>query len=332
MRLIEDSGRVGSTEPIARTTDSGGMDASRREETEAALAELRSVVEQIGPTVVAFSGGADSSFLAYVATETLGADRVLCATAVSPSLAPEELADCRALAREWGLRAVEVQTDELTDPAYAVNDGQRCYRCKTSLMEALAPIAFAGRSLPGSEKDCVAGGVDGGVDGTGGPTAEGSTILLGVNLDDLGDFRPGQVAARERGARFPLVEAGFTKAMVRAASRRLGLRTWDKPAAACLASRIPYGTPVTVGTLRSVTEAESGLRRLGFRQVRVRHYGDTARIEVTSDELATVVSRRREVTAAVHAAGYRYVTLDLDGFRSGNLNQALDTPRPGISS
>lgn len=263
------------------------------------IERLRSAIRQAGPAVVAFSGGADSSFLAYVATETVGADQVLCATAVSPSLAPEELADCRALAREWGLRALEVRTDELADPAYAANDGRRCYHCKTSLMEALAPVA--------------AGMADG----------SGAVILLGVNLDDLGDVRPGQEAAAERGARFPLVEAGFTKAMVREWSRRLGLRTWDKPAAACLSSRVPYGTPVTLGTLRSVTEAESGLRSLGFRQLRVRHYGDTARIEVPEEDLAAVVSRRGKVSAAVHAAGYRYVTLDLDGFRSGNLNDAL---------
>ena len=127
----------------------------------------------------------------------------------------------------------------------------------------------------------------------------------------------------EAGARFPLVEAGFTKSGVRRWSRQLGLRTWDKPAAACLASRVPYGTPVTLGTLRSVTEAESGLRQLGFRQLRVRHYGDTARIEVPAEDLAAVVTRRAEVSAAVHRAGYRYVTLDLDGFRTGNLNQAL---------
>ena len=263
------------------------------------IERLRSAIRQAGPAVVAFSGGADSSFLAYLATQTVGADQVLCATAVSPSLAPEELADCRALAREWGLRALEVRTDELADPAYAANDGRRCYHCKTSLMEALAPVA--------------AGMADG----------SGAVILLGVNLDDLGDVRPGQEAAAERGARFPLVEAGFTKAMVREWSRRLGLRTWDKPAAACLSSRVPYGTPVTLGTLRSVTEAESGLRSLGFRQLRVRHYGDTARIEVPEEDLAAVVSRRGEVSAAVHAAGYRYVTLDLDGFRSGNLNDAL---------
>jgi pyridinium-3,5-biscarboxylic acid mononucleotide sulfurtransferase len=154
------------------------------------------------------------------------------------------------------------------------------------------------------------------------------TIALGVNVDDLGDHRPGQQAATERGAVFPLVDAGFTKAEVRAASKALGLRTWDKPAAACLASRVPYGTPVTLGTLRSVTDAESGLRALGFRQLRVRHYGDTARIEVPAEDLASVVARRDEVSGAVHRAGYRYVTLDLDGFRSGNLNDALPPRRP----
>ena len=153
-----------------------------------------------------------------------------------------------------------------------------------------------------------------------------ATIALGVNLDDLGDHRPGQRAAAERGARFPLVTAGFTKADVRASSRHLGLRTWDKPAAACLASRVPYGIPVTLGTLRSVADAESQLRAMGFRQVRVRHYGDTARIEVPEEDLAAIVARREEVTRELHRAGYRYVTLDLDGFRSGNLNEALADP------
>jgi uncharacterized protein len=263
------------------------------------LEALRDSFRTMGNVIVAFSGGADSAFVAWVATDTLGPDHVVCATAVSPSLAPEELADCRALAGEWGLRWVEVETDELADPAYSANDGSRCYHCKASLLEALAPM--------------VAGELGG----------EGSTVVLGVNLDDLGDHRPGQAAAAERGAVFPLVEAGFTKDDVRAWSRALGLRTWDKPAAACLASRVPYGTPVTLGTLRSVTEAESALRALGIGQLRVRHYGDTARIEVTAEDLAAVIALRAEVTAAVHAAGYRYVTLDLDGFRSGNLNQAL---------
>jgi len=265
----------------------------------------------MGKVIVAFSGGADSAFVAWVANDTLGSDNVLCTTAVSPSLAPEELADCRRLAAEWGLQYVEVETDELADPDYSANDGSRCYHCKASLLEALEPI--------------VAADLEGG----------GSTVVLGVNLDDLGDHRPGQQAAAERGAVFPLVEAGFTKSDVRAWSRAMGLRTWDKPAAACLASRVPYGTPVTLGTLRSVAEAESGLRALGIAQLRVRHYGDTARIEVTAEDLAAVVALREEVTAAVHAAGYRYVTLDLDGFRSGNLNDALDGSArrgdPGLS-
>jgi pyridinium-3,5-biscarboxylic acid mononucleotide sulfurtransferase len=265
------------------------------------LEGLRASLKRIGPMVVAFSGGADSAFLAWVATDTLGPDQVRCVTAVSPSLAPEELADCRALGAEWGLAFQEVATDELADPEYSANDGSRCFHCKSALMEALAPFAVTGLA---ADRDTA-------------------TVVLGVNLDDLGDHRPGQQAALDGGARFPLVEAGFTKADVREWSRQLGLRTWDKPAAACLSSRIPYGTPVTIGTLRSVAEAESALRSLGFTQLRVRHYGDTARIEVPVEDLAAVVSRRHEVSTAVHRAGYRYVTVDLDGFRSGNLNDAL---------
>jgi uncharacterized protein len=245
--------------------------------------------------VVAFSGGADSAFLARVATDTLGAERVLCATAVSPSLAPEELDDCRALALEWGLRWREVPTEEISDPAYRANDADRCYHCKASLLGALGPLA----------------------------AAEGAAVVLGVNLDDLGDHRPGQRAAAERGARFPLVESGYTKADVRLDSRRLGLRTWDKPAAACLASRVPYGTPVTIGTLATVAEAESGLRALGFRRLRVRHYGDLARVEIGDDEMARAFELRQQVVTAVRRAGYGYVTLDLEPLRSGNLNDAL---------
>ncbi|MCU1487316.1 MAG: hypothetical protein JWN67_4062 [Actinomycetia bacterium] len=243
--------------------------------------------------VVAFSGGADSAFLAWVAHDELGPDRAHAVTAVSPSLAPEEEHECQALADEWGLTWTAVRTDELANPAYGVNDGERCYHCKAELMDVVGPLAV------------------------------GATVVLGVNVDDLGDHRPGQRAAAERGAAFPLVDAGFTKDDVRAASQALGLRTWDKPAAACLASRVPYGTPVTLTVLEEVAAAESGLRALGLRQLRVRHYGDLARIEVPVDELAAVVARREEVVAAVRAAGYRYVTLDLEGFRSGNLNAAL---------
>ncbi|MDQ1396470.1 MAG: pyridinium-3,5-biscarboxylic acid mononucleotide sulfurtransferase [Acidimicrobiaceae bacterium] len=259
------------------------------------LAALRERLTELAPVMVAFSGGADSAFLAWVAHDTLGAGRATAVTAVSPSLAPDELADCRALVDEWGLQWLPLATDELANPAYSVNDGERCYYCKAELMDAVGPAA----------------------------DREGATVVLGVNLDDLGDHRPGQRAAAERGAAFPLVDAGFTKADVRSTSQQLGLRTWDKPAAACLASRIPYGTPVSLGVLQSVAEAESGLRAIGFRQLRVRHYGDLARIEVDLGDLARVVDQRDAVVATVRAAGYRYVTLDLEGFRSGNLNGAL---------
>jgi len=245
--------------------------------------------------VVAFSGGADSALVAHVATEVLGTAGALCVTAVSASLAPEELADCRALAEEWGLRWQAVETDELDVPDYVANGADRCYHCKSSLLSALTPLA----------------------------NADASVVVLGVNLDDLGDHRPGQDAAAERGARFPLVSAGLGKDDVRAVSRRLGLRTWNKPAAACLASRLPYGTPVTLGTLRTVAAAESALRALGFGQLRVRHYGELARLELDVEDLPGAVQRRHEIVAAVRAAGYRYVTLDLEGFRSGNLNLAL---------
>lgn len=258
------------------------------------LASLREALLELGRVVVAFSGGADSAFLARVAHDVLG-QGALAVTAVSPSLAGAERQECAALAADWGLRWQEVETTEMETAAYRRNDGDRCFWCKDALMEAVAPIA----------------------------EREGATVVLGVNLDDLGDHRPGQAAAAGRGARFPLVDAGFTKADVRAASRALGLRTWDKPAAACLASRIPYGTGVSVAILSRVERAEAGLQALGFRELRVRHYDDTARIEVPVAALAEVVARREEVVAVVRGAGYAYVTLDLEGLRSGNLNRAI---------
>ena len=264
----------------------------------ASLDALRDELLQLGRVVVAFSGGTDSALLAKVAQDTLGRSQVLCATAISPSLAAEEADDCRALAHEWDLRWVGVPTEEMDDPTYVANGADRCARCKTALMSALGPLA----------------------------RAESAHVVLGVNLSDLGDHRPGQAAAAAAGATFPLVVAGFTKDDIRHWSKELGLRTWDKPAAACLASRLPYGTPVTLGRLQAVEAAESALRRLGFSQLRVRHHGAAARLEVPSGTFATVLARRTEVVAAVRSAGFRFVALDLEGFRSGSMNRMLDGP------
>jgi uncharacterized protein len=256
------------------------------------LAALRDRLAGLGEVIVAFSGGADSSFLAWVANDVLGSDRATAVTAVSPSLAGAEHDDCRTLAAEWGLTWREVHTEEMANAAYQRNDLDRCFWCKDALMDAVEPIV----------------------------ATAAATVALGVNLDDLDDHRPGQEAARRRGAVFPLVDAGFTKDDVRAASRQLGLRTWDKPAAPCLASRLPYGIPVTLGRLRSVEQAEAALRARGFAELRVRHHEELARIEVPADRIEDVVAQRDAIVAAVQAAGYRWVALDLIGLRSGNLN------------
>ena len=259
------------------------------------LIRLRAILEVLGSVAVAYSGGTDSAFVLAVARDALG-DRALALTADSPSVPRVELEAARAIAAGLGVQHVILPTAELDDPAYRANTPDRCYFCKSHYLDELLAYALA--------HGCAA-------------------LVDGANADDLGDYRPGQKAARERGVRSPLQEVGLTKAEIRALARARGLPNWDKPAAACLASRIPYGTPVTSEVLSQIERAEEHLHRLGFRQVRVRHHGAVARIEVESAELARAVELRADIVAALREAGFTYVTLDLAGFRSGSLNLTL---------
>lgn len=265
------------------------------------LVDLRRILTAIPAPVVGFSGGVDSSLLAVVARETIGAG-LTAVIADSPSLPRRELADAIGFARRHDIPLEVVRTNEMADPRYRRNGADRCAFCKEALSDAvLSHPAFRDR-----------------------------TLLLGVNRSDLGDHRPGQRAAQRRGARFPLVEAGLDKAEVRALSRELRLDTADKPAAACLASRVAYGVPVSEEGLRRVEVAEESLRGLGLAgDVRVRDQGgDLARIEVRSERFDDVLARRAEIVDAMHGAGFLYVTLDLEGFRSGSQNLRLSRKPP----
>ena len=253
----------------------------------------RAILRGLSSVLVAYSGGVDSSLLLRLALDELG-EHAVAVLASSPAYPESEQEEARVLARQIGARLVEVSTGEVELEAYRRNNSDRCFHCKEELFETLEPIR---RDLGLLH------------------------IAYGATADDAGDHRPGHGSAVRRGVRFPLLEAGMGKADIRAAARRLGLPNWNKASFACLSSRIPHGTEVTVEALRQIEAAEAAVKALGYRQVRVRHHGDVARIEVEPDEIAHLLEHRQQVVDALRKAGYKFVSLDLEGYTSGSLNR-----------
>ncbi len=260
-------------------------------------AELLATLRRLDSLVVALSGGADSAYLAWAAHRSLGA-RALCVTALSASFSAYDRAQVEALIAQAGLHHVYIETNEVENPLYSANNADRCYHCKDELFTQLDRLA--------AERGYAA-------------------VAYGVNADDTGDFRPGHRAAAQHAVLAPLLEAKLNKAEIRALSRRAGLATWDRPASACLSSRIPYGSAVTPEKLKQIERGESVLRELGFRQFRVRHHGELARIEIAPEEMAGAlqVAMARILAERFREIGFLYVALDLDGYRQGSLNAAL---------
>lgn len=266
--------------------------------TQEKFTRLRESLKGMRRTIVAFSAGVDSTFLLKIAGDALGAENVLACTGVSPSLAERELASVRNLAERLGARLRLIETQEMGNPQYVANSPRRCYHCKSELYSKLHAIA----------------------------QAEGYPVICnGANADDTGDYRPGMEAAAEFSVRSPLLDAGLNKAEIRELSKQVGLPTWDKPALACLSSRIPYGSPVTIASLKQVEQGEALLRDRGFAICRVRHHGTLARIEVPATDLPRLLAdpMRSEITAAFKSFGYTYIAADLTGFRSGSGNEVL---------